>query len=99
MATVQEVWGFSAYLAVDAEGGTIGPQFLAAMNEAALDRGITPNVPSDALDMSRDVIMMEAAQRVGANFDIVNGTLRIVPTGVTVDWSEVERVAEEGRTS
>lgn len=94
MSTVQEVWGFSRYLAVDPEGAApIGPRFLAAMNAGAADRGIAAHVPSDALDASRLIIMSEAAQQVGADFEIVDDTLRLAPTGVTVDWSEVERVA------
>lgn len=93
MSTVKEVWGFSHYLAVDLDG-TLGDRFLAAMNAEALDRGITPNVPSDALDASRNVIMDDAARKVGAEWSIVDDTLRVCPRNVTVDWAEVERVAE-----
>ena len=98
MSTVKEVWGFSHTLTVDLDG-TLCNRFLAAMNDAAVDRGIVPNVPSDALDASRDVILWDAAAKVGAQWSIVDDTLRLAPTGLTVDWLAVETEAAAGSES
>lgn len=85
MSTVKDAWGFSESLAVNADVN----EFFKAANAAALDRGIKPNEPSDALDLSRDVILDEAAQRLGLEWEIVEDTIRLWPRGLTLDWSKV----------
>lgn len=89
MSTVQEVWGFSDILAVNVEVS----DFCKAMNAAAVSRNIAPNVPSDALDLSRDIMLDEAAQSLGAECEIVDTTLRVWPKGVTLDWAQVAKEA------
>lgn len=84
MSSTKNAWGFSEALTVNVDITA----FLKSVNEAALDRGIKPNEPSDALDMSRDVILTEAAQKHDAEWDIVGDTLRVWPSGVTVKWEE-----------
>lgn len=87
--TVLDVWGFSDFLAVNVNG----TDYLRAMNAEAVERGIDPSVPSDALDASRDVILMDAAARLKCNAEVIGTTLRLWPLDVTLDWAEVERVA------
>ena len=85
MATVKEVWGFSNILAVNIQVS----DFCRAMNAAAAARGIAPHVPSDSLDMSRDIMLDEAAQSLGASWEIVDDTMRVAPRSVRVDWSSL----------
>lgn len=86
MTTVQDVWGFSESLSVNTDVN----QFFAAMNAAALDRGIKPNEPSDALDMSRDVILDDAAQKLGVQWEIVENTIRLWPAGLQINnWEDL----------
>lgn len=88
--TIQQVWGFGNVEAVEADI----PGFLIALNAAATSRGIASHLPSDALDLSRDSILDEAAQSVGADWHIAPGvplsTLRLARTGLSVDWPEVD---------
>ena len=51
------------------------------LNDAAASRGIVLNGPSDALDMSHDLIVDEAIQPLRCNWDIVDRTLRVWPNG------------------
>lgn len=92
MATMQEVWGFGRIAAVttDEDADTIG-RFCKALDRAAKERHIAPHVPSDALDMSRDVMVDEAARSLDMQWEIVNDgdpldTIRLWPIGVTINW-------------
>lgn len=85
MSTVKDVWGFSETLTVNIDVN----EFLKSVNAAALDRGIKPNEPSDALDLSRDLILTEAAQSHGVEWEIVDDTLRLWPSGLTINWEEL----------
>lgn len=88
MSTVKDVWGFSTMEIAKPDTDTTDriAEFCTAMNAAALDRGIKPNVPSDALDLSRDICLDEAAQSLGLEWEIVGDTLRAWPVGVTIQW-------------
>lgn len=85
MTTVKDVWGFSESLAVNADIN----EFFKHVNDAAKDRGIDAHVPSDALDMSRDIILDEAAQKLGLEWEIVDDTIRLWPAGVTIKWESL----------
>ena len=63
--TVLSVWGFSDVLSVDADIS----DFMKALN-AAESRGIKAHLPSDALDLSRDLMIDEAAHQLGADWSI-----------------------------
>lgn len=85
MATVQDVWGFTWITGVDTDIA----DFCQAMNAAAESRSIAPNVPSDALDVSRDLMLDEAAQSLNAYWAIEGKELRVWPRGLTVRWDSV----------
>lgn len=58
----------------------------------AKDRGITDiSVPSDSLDMSRDVIFDDAANEMGLEWDIEGTELRLWPVGITINWDEARK--------
>ncbi|WP_100514373.1 hypothetical protein [Mycobacteroides abscessus] len=83
MATVFEVWGFGKIVAAGPDSGINYIDRLSkAMNTQAAARGIAAHVPSDALDMSRDVILDEC----GADeWRIEQGTLYATFGGLSVD--------------
>lgn len=85
MSTIEEVWGFSEIVAVNVEVS----DFCKAMNAAAESRNIAPNVPSDALDLSRDIMLDEAAQSLRSEWEVVGNTIRVWPNGVTLDWAAI----------
>ena len=90
MSTVREVWGFGEVLSVEVDVA----DFCRAMNRAATERGIAPNVPSDALDLSRDVMLDEAAASLGADWSITpDGTLRLWRRDLIIKWDSVAQVA------
>lgn len=91
MATAQDVWGFSTTLMVNVNVNA----FMRSANEAALSRGIRPHKPSDALDMSRDVILDEAAQAHNSQWRIVGTELRVWPFGI--EWQESWEFTESGK--
>lgn len=92
--TLRDVWGFSTVHAAMPEDPTNPSRdyvadFMKAANEAARERGITRlNVPSDALDQSRDLILDEAARSLSAVAEIVNETLTLTHDSLLgqVDW-------------
>lgn len=86
MTTKLDVWGFSHVLTVE----TDVPEFCKALNREAESRGIRPNVPSDALDLSRDLMLTDAAWKQGALWSIDGDTLRLWRHDLTVDWDAVE---------
>lgn len=95
--TIQEVWGFGRTIAVNADIAS----FLQAMHRAAVSRGIlATHLPSDALDLSRDIILDEAAAALGVTWAIVPGeplsTLRLARRGLSVDWAKVDVPDEIG---
>lgn len=64
-------------------------RFLTAVAEAASSRGISINGPSDALDMSRDICLQEAAEAIDFTFEIIHEKyLCLKPVGVIFDWEE-----------
>lgn len=75
MATVYDVWGFGKIIAA---GPEVGANYIGrvqeAMNAGATDRGIAAHVPSDQLDMSRDLILEEF---LGGDWLIDSGTLYV----------------------
>lgn len=85
MATVLDVWGFSNILAVE----VLISDFCKAMNAAAESRSIAANVPSDALDLSRDVMLDEAAASLNARWALVDSTLRLWRSDLTVKWENI----------
>lgn len=87
-ATMQEAWGFSTLTTATPDGSfeDVSSRFCKALGEAAKSRGIATHIPSDALDMSRDVMLDEAAQSIGMQWQIVGDTLRLWPVGVTIEW-------------
>lgn len=93
MSTMQEVWGFGSIIAVSNADDTAG-DFCRALNTAAASRSITPNVPSDALDQSRDIMVDEAAHSLGMEWAVVDDTLRLWPVNVTVDWAAITEADE-----
>lgn len=68
-------WGFDTLTVASVHGFDI-PTFFERLNDGARSRGIDPAVPSDALDMSRDLIVTEA---LGPHdrWEIVDGHLVI----------------------
>ena len=54
----------------------------------ALERGIDPSKPSDALDASRDVILADAAHALGLYHQFYEDNLCIYPQGFEVDWEQ-----------
>lgn len=87
-ASTQEALGFSSIEALTVEGDNRDmPNLMAkAINGAALSRGIKVNAPSDALDMSRDIILDEAAATLGCTWEISGDTLRIWPLQYGHTW-------------
>lgn len=85
MATVLDVWGFSGILAVEVPIDS----FTRAMDRTARDRGIAPHIPSDALDLSRDIMLDEAAAALNAQWEIVGTTLRLWRSDLTVRWENI----------
>lgn len=83
--TMQQVWGFSDVLTLNIDVH----DFCKALNEAALSRSITPNVPSDALDLSRDLMITEAAHSLRAWWRLDGHTLylwtQMLPESTTFD--------------
>lgn len=86
MSDVKAIWGFRTITAVEADLDV----FLERMNFEARDRGIDPRVESDQLDLSRDLILTEAAAHVGALWEIEGDTLRLWRRDLTIDWSKVD---------
>lgn len=85
MATVLEVWGFKKILIGGPEGaGKTVDEIAAAMSFEAKDRGIDPEQESDALDLSRDVILMDAIGPKG-DWRIVDETLYVVYGGMELE--------------
>lgn len=76
MATVYDVWGFGRIIAAGPEDGT---DYIArvqkAMSAGAQDRGIAAHIPSDQLDMSRDLILDDFLG--AADWLIDSGTLYV----------------------
>jgi len=91
MATAQEVWGFSTTLMVNMSVN----HFMRSVNGAAVDRGINPRVPSDALDLSRDLILDEAAAEHNMQWEIVGTELRVWP--VQIAWRSSWEFTESGK--
>lgn len=79
MATAKDVWGFSTTLMVNVDVNN----FMRTANGKAVARGIRPHVPSDAMDLSRDIILDEAAQEHRSSWEIVGTELRVWPVGVS----------------
>lgn len=93
MATADEILGFGDALAINFDVN----DFLKEVNTAASERGIILNEPSDALDMSRDVILDEAAARCSVRWEIIDRTMCLTPTSLRFDWKayiEAEADAE-----
>lgn len=67
---------------------------VAAINFQANDRGIKVQRVSEALEMSRDIIVSDAVWSLGGRWDIVDDTLRVWPAefGDTWPFSESEKV-------
>lgn len=97
MATTQEVWGFGTIEVAKPSTDTTDrvAEFCRNLNAAAASRSIEPNVPSDALDMSRDIMLDEAAHAMGYTWRLWRSTtggldtLRLSPIGVTIHWNEL----------
>lgn len=87
-ASAKEALGFTSIEALTVEGDSRDmPNLMAkAINGAALSRGIRVNGPSDALDMSRDIILDEAAASLGCTWEIKGDTLRIWPLQYGHTW-------------
>lgn len=83
-----EAWGFGAVEILRAENEVDAVQpLLMALNAEAKNRRISPTKASDALDMSRDLIIDDAVVIVlGAThvWAIQDQTLRVRPAHVTV---------------
>lgn len=87
--TVRDVWGFSDTLSVNADAN----KFMQRVDFHAKDRGIESNVPSDALDQSRMVILSDAARDLKVEWEVVGDTLRLWPVGLKINWDAVLDVA------
>lgn len=86
-------WGFTSVAFVGPEGSDMRSRFLAAMNDGARERGIArTDVESDALDMSRDLILSEAAHAVGGEFQVHDETLILYPAGSVFDMDAVREM-------
>lgn len=87
-ANVQEALGFSSIEALTVEGDNRDlPSMMAkAINAAGASRGIPMTGPSDSLDMSRDIILDEAATSLGFAWEISGDTLRIWPIQYGTSW-------------
>lgn len=87
-ASTKEALGFTSIEALTVEGDSRDmPNLMAkAINGAALSRGIRVTGPSDALDMSRDIILDEAAASLGCTWEIKGDTLRIWPLQYGHTW-------------
>lgn len=73
--TAQEVYGFSSIVAAGRdEDRDFIRDILDGITAAAAERGIPITEPSDALDLSRDIILDEAVGVTG-NWTIQDGTL------------------------
>lgn len=64
---------------------TIG-NVIAGINRAATERGITLAEPSDAADLSRDIIIDEAVWPLGGRWAIDGDTLRVWPRELGDAW-------------
>lgn len=96
MAATEKAWGFSHSLTVN----ICINEFMARAAYHARDRGITDTLkPSDQLDMSRDVILADAAADLDAECAIVDGVLRVWPRGMRFNWDEVAAVAHNGQAT
>lgn len=92
---IVEVWGFSKIAlggAATAGGKNWSPaSFMEALGVGAQDRGIDPNVPSDALDASRDCIIDDVVfgvgsdRRPGAAWEIKDDTIYVVSEGMSLE--------------
>lgn len=88
---VLDVWGFSRVLAVTDSTDTrdLPNMFAQAFSREAESRGISPSVPSDALDMSRDLILDDAARSMGFMWHQKGEVVALVPLGVSVALDDV----------
>lgn len=62
----------------------------AAINFQVEDRGIKWSRVSEALEMSRDIIISEAVWSLGGRWDIVGDTLRVWPAEFGDAWPFTE---------
>lgn len=75
MADMQEMLGFSHIQTIN-----LSPQkFFDAFNEEAKDRKINLDEPSDQLDLSRDIILTQAALKCKSAWEIQGDTLYVWP--------------------
>ena len=59
---------------------------MAAINRSAADRNLRLDIESDALDMSRDLMLDEAFAPLGGRWDITADTLRVWPSWAGDVW-------------
>lgn len=86
-ATMLEVWGFSTILVASPQTTDDLPaKTMDSINNAARERGIHPGQPSDALDLSRDIIIDEAL--APAPWSIVNNALCVAYGGAPLHIAE-----------
>lgn len=106
--TAKQVWGFThVYAAMPADPSRPDhdyvQEFMGALNRAAAERGVARlDAPSDALDVSRDLIIDEAAKALGAVWAQRGDDLLVTHTALVdaVDWDDLlarHRVPEDGR--
>lgn len=88
---ILDVWGFSRVLAVTVSTDTrdLPNLFAQAFSREAKARGIDSSKPSDALDMSRDLILDDAARSIGFTWHQKGEELALVPVGVSVALDDV----------
>lgn len=76
-------------VAITTEGFDAVGEFSKALGREMKERGIKTS-DSDAFDMSRDIMIMDAAASIGYTGGMVGDTIRIAPAGLVVDWDAIE---------
>jgi hypothetical protein len=87
-ANAEETLGFGDVEIIAAEGGLTYEQFFQRLTQELRSRNIDWMEPSDALDMSRDLILDDVLGHE-YQWEIVGSTLRIWPSGYTFDWDKM----------
>lgn len=85
MTQIIDVWGFGKIVAVGPEGSASIDDISRGMDFHARDRGIDPSQPSDALDMSRDIVLDDAVHGAGADAWEIRDDVLYVATGLGIE--------------
>lgn len=63
-------------------------EFFNSFNIEARCRKINLQKPNDQLDMSRDLLLTDAAHSLNSEWEIKGTTLYVWPIGVTINWPD-----------